>query len=546
MALVEVGGDRAVFVAPHANQEVDWRTATVGKGVVLAKASEDGRRLFVVSKGEQGSEPPTLTVFEGATNGEANAARRFELPSAHSALAVDPTGRWVGLYTRMKQDLSGIQAESVVPGQVSALADPPAFSLIPALEGEIQNEVVLVDLDASPELAVSSRLVGEPNEPPVQLWFSPVLQLPAGPRRLLVSQSSSRAFLLELDRLAANPAVQPELLTTLPTSSTTVMFDDGAPDRTDDARIVMLLTESSTPILNRDPVMSSRLAMFTFAPLSGAAPQASGREFETVSTGVDFKRYASEFAFVNTAAGRRIAVLVNPSPAVVFVDPDDPTGNAATMDLAFAHNALEVHWVRTRTAATEGGADAFLLSAGIIVNETAYWSLEPTSEQPFGNVQQPFSFPGVLELLDVPPPHEDLKILRPSGYCCFTGFYVLDRRTLSVMSFSESSAASLRVSPDGRHVSYFTTDPDKNGLTEWVGATVNLDDLTVTHFPLDGRRGAMFDVARPEGGRAIVVLGGDSSTDGPIQGDGTMTVFDAESPKVSTARSYSALLLGAP
>jgi hypothetical protein len=131
----------------------------------------------------------------------------------------------------------------------------------------------------------------------------------------------------------------------------------------------------------------------------------------------------------------------------------------------------------------------------------------------------------VQSVLDVPDPHPELKVLETKSG---SSFYVLDLSTRTAAPLETLSSTSIRVSPDGRRAWAF--EPHGSEL-----AALDLSTLHPIPLYVDRPIDAVFDVARDDGGRGLVVLDGD--------GNVGATVFDALSPDTATSRLYSGLLL---
>src|SRR5690606_22025408 len=133
-------------------------------------------------------------------------SRRFELPTLHSGMAVDPEGRWVALHTVLTLDYTGINVES---------GNAP---VITAVEGETRNEVLVVDVDAPPSQAVTSHLFSSPEVVPKRLSFAPTRQLPGTPGQLLAVETENEISILDLARVSASPQAEPIVVATLDSS----------------------------------------------------------------------------------------------------------------------------------------------------------------------------------------------------------------------------------------------------------------------------------------------------------------------------------------
>jgi hypothetical protein len=171
------------------------------------------------------------------------------------------------------------------------------------------------------------------------------------------------------------------------------------------------------------------------------------------------------------------------------------------------------------------GTDVALLWNAGSAGGVAFWTLGLASGQPYRSVEVLGITDEVQTVIDVPQPNAQLKLLETGGT---SDFYVLDLSTRTAAPLETAGSASLSVSPDGKRVWAFV--PQSSQL-----AAMNLSTLHPVPLYVQQSIAAVFDVARADGGRALVAL--DSS------GAVGATVFDALTPDTATARSYAGLLL---
>jgi hypothetical protein len=497
VALVDDGAHRVVLLTPHDGQDLARDALAVGKGVVRAEASADGKRLFVLSTGDvvrkkDKDEKPSLTVIEGG------AARRYPLESPHSGFAIDPLGRWVALFAAP----SGAGGASGAPAQASFVENP--------------NEIVLVDLTAPIDQAVTARTIRSFGARPQRVSFTPPLGLPAGQRRLLVVETDQDLALLDLDELRATPQ-RPEITVRLTSGATAainrpagVVFDDGEPDKNDDARIGVRLEGSPNVVT------------LTLAPQTPGAktddPTMVPNDFRTVVNLTDVGGPPGDIVFVHTDVGIRLAALVPSSERAVLVDP--ATSITTNVDLPEPYAKISLI---TNVVAGDAGTDTALLygSGG---NGVAFWSLGRATGQPYRSVEVVALPTGVASVSDVPPPKPELKVLSAST----NAFYVLDLLTRTAAPLTTLAAPTLHISRDGQRVWAFQRGQSNLSV-------VSLTDLHPIAVPLDRPIDAVYDVARPDGGRALVALD-------PRGGFGA-TVLDAIAPDTAQSKSFYGLLL---
>jgi hypothetical protein len=495
IAIVDDTAHRAVILTPRADQELDRTSVALGKGVIRAEASADGKRLFVLSTGDltrkKGSdEKPSLTVIEGTT------ARRFPLAAPHSGLAIDPLGRWVAIFA----------------------APPSAGGAPQATFVENPNEIVLVDLTAPIETAVTPRTLRSFGGLPQRVSFSAPITLPAGLRRLMIVETDQDIALLDLDNVRSSPQ-RPEVTVRLTSGATAlqnrpggVVVDDGDPARNDDARIgVRLENGSSVVTLTLVPSLPDAK---TEDPLQ--VPN----DFRTVVNLTDVGGVPGDIVFVRTEAGLRLAALVPSTKRAILVDPDTSITTEVDLPEPYARISLI-----TSVVGGAAGSDTALLYGTGGSRGVAFWSLGRATGQPYRSVEVVSLSTAIGSVLEVPPPRPELKVLQGTGA---NAFYVLNLATRTASPLTTLGSASLVVSRDGLRLWAF--ERGRPSL-----AQVSLADLHPIPLPLDRPIDSVFDVARPEGGRSLVSL--------DVRGAGGATVLDALAPDTAASRSFYGFLL---
>ena len=495
VAIVDDGAHRALLLTPRADQGLDRASLPLGKGVIRAQASLDGKRLFVLSTGDltrkKGSdEKPSLTVIEGG------AERRYPLESPHSGLSIDPLGRWVAIFA----------------------APPAAGAPAQATFVENPNEVVLVDLTAPIETAVTPRTLRSFGGFPQRISFTSQLLLPAGPRRLMVVETDQDVALLDLDNLRAAQQ-RPEITVRLTNGGAAVqnipggvVVDDGDATRSDDARIGIRLENSPN-------VVTLTLAP-TVAGTKTEDPSQVPNDFRAVVNLTDVGGIPGDIVFVHTVAGLRLAAIVPANKTAVLVDPE--TSITTVVDLPEAYAKISL--ITSVVGAGSGGDTALLYGNGG-ARGVAFWSLGRATGQPYRSVEVVSLATDIGSVIDVPPPRPELKVLQGSGA---NAFYVLNLSTRTASPLTTLGSASLVVSRDGLRLWAFAKGSPSL-------AQVSLADLHPLPLPLDRPIDSVFDVATPDGGRSLVAL--------DVRGAGGATVVDALFPDTTTSRSYYGLLL---
>jgi hypothetical protein len=494
VAVVDASARRVALLVPD-GQGLRRAFAPIGKNAVLADVSPDQRRLFVLAAGDvprrrTENERPSLTVIEAGAVG----VRRIALESPHSGLSIDPKGRYVALFA----------APATQPGQASFVENP--------------NEIVIVDLDAPLDQAVTPRTLRSFGGRPQRVTFSDTLLLPGGSRRLLVVETDQDVHLLDLDNVhAAPPRAEITMRLTSGASAravtpAAVVVDDGDPARSDDARIAVRAANDS----------SVYLFTLVAAPpnQTPSEPGTALNDFFPEPNQTDVGGVPGDIQFVRTDAGLRLAAVVPSARKAVLVDP----ATSITVDVALAEPYSRMSLI-TSVVGGASGADTALLYGPGGSRGVAFWSLGKTLDRSYRTVEL-VSLPTPIDRVrDVPPPRPELKVLEGQGA---GGFFVLNLASRTAAPLTTPAQPTLHVAPDGQRLWAF-----QRGTSQL--AAVTLDDLHPVPLPLDRPIESVYDVARPGGGRALVAI--------DARGGIGATVLDALAPDTATSRSYYGVLL---
>jgi hypothetical protein len=521
VALVDDADHRVVLLTALAQQNLQTTAFTVGHHVTSTATSADGQRLFVLSSGDQprrtaADEQPSLTVITVDPATFQATSKRYEMSVALPNLAIDPQKDWAVAYAGSNDSQSFVQ-------------NP--------------NEIVIFDLDhdpsGSPAGANAPNGPNGPNGPnpasrtlqsfggtPQRLTFTPVLELPASQRRLLVIESDIDVTLLDLTNstLAKPP---PEITVRLTSGMTSaqlqpagVVVDGFDPTSTDDARIALRA------------VGDREIFTFTFGPpVAGSL-----NDFAPILNLTDVGGVPSDFAFVRTSAassGLRVAALVPSTSSAVFVDPDSSVTTQVALPAPYSSLSLVTNVVNGTPAA---GTDVALLwNAGIQSSSgVALWSLELAVGQPYFSVEVLGVTQPIQAVDDVSPPNQRLKVLETASA---SSFIVLDLGSSTASPLNTASQATLALAPDGERIWAFAQGG--TALDQIPFANLNPVEVTTTQ-PIR----AVYDVARPpaalggDGGRSLIAI--------HDQGAVGATVFDALAPDTATSRVVPALVLEGP
>jgi hypothetical protein len=505
VVLVDEPAHRVVALGVDGTGALTETPLPTGHDVRATAVGPKGDKLYVLAAGHQGGlgdpepdEPPRLTIVDGTTT----PATPRDIPlgdvitDPFDGLAIDPTEHWAVVYAA---------------GAGTAFVTNP-------------NELVVVDLTQTgmpPTSPAPTRVVlhsfgGHPE----RLIFAPELTLPGGPAHLLVVQSDQDLSLQSLD----DPS-KPDITVRLADATAVtrphpaeVVFDDGDPAKSDDARIgVRFDAQTSIMTLQLEPATGPN----GFAPTINVA---------------DVGGVPSALAFVRTDGGLRLSALVPARNAAVLVDPATTTTSEVALPAGYRSLSLVTEPV---TAPVAGGAPATGPDVALLWNGTspvagvAFWELGRAAGLPFRSIET-VGIDGVVSAVaDVPGKNAALKVLSTSSTAGGIGaFFVLDlgARTATPL-LTASEGFSLSVSPTGERVWAF-----QPGGTQ-IAAT-DLPRGTVHSLKVDSPASALFEIARSDGHHALVVL---------HQGAGIgATLFDADNPAQADRRIYGGLLTEGP
>jgi len=292
-----------------------------------------------------------------------------------------------------------------------------------------------------------------------------------------------------------------------------VVFDDGDPTKSDDARIgIRFDGQSSVMTLQLEPATGPN----GFAPTINVA---------------DVGGVPSALAFVRTDGGLRLAALVPARASAVLVDPTTTTTSEVTLPAGYRNFSLVTATVaQTGATGAAAGPDVALLWNGTTSQAgVAFWELGRAAGLPFRSIETVGIGGVVTAVSDVPGPNGALKVLSTSASVATGGaFFILDlgARTATPL-LTESPNVTLSVSPTGNRV--WAYQPGDVLL-----ASTDLPSGRVHSLRVDSSVLALYEIGRTDGGHALVVLHGDGGLGA--------TVFDADDPNEAQRRIYGALL----
>jgi hypothetical protein len=498
-AMIDESVHRVSLIGADAGLGLTIHRQPTGVSVATAQPSPEGDRLYVLAQGvkprlKADDDTPALWVYDGT--GAGTLLAKYELDAPLNGLTIDPQGQFVVVHPTGSAG--------------SFLANP--------------NELVIIDITKpaganNPVMRTLRSFGGAPQ----RLTFTPKVALPGGQRRLLVVETDQEVSLLDLDNLD-----RPEITVLLNTgdgktqvSPAAVLVDEGDPERNDDTRVAVRTNESGVVLLTLAQLPESKV---------GKVPN----DYDVVFNVIGLNSVPSDFAFVRTDAGRRLAVLEPSLKRASLIDPD--TTVATTVDLPTSYGSMAVVTDRVGVSGTQ--SDVALLWGGYSpAVGVALWSLGKSVDEPYRSIEVLGGVASnVGQVVDVPAPNDALKVLVPSklstGYGGGAGeFYVLNlqARTAAPL-FTSADRLSMTVSTDGQRAWFF-----QEGTT--MLAKVDLQTLHPVNLYLDQATSFVFDIKAAGGSeRAMIAL--------HSIGNYGATVFNAGRPNDAEAARYVGLLQG--
>jgi hypothetical protein len=483
-ALVDAAGQRVLMIPVRKDLTIDPVSVPIGRGYAASSVTPDGSRLLVLTQGDVPltntmDEPPALTVIQGSTH--PGLVNSYPISDPLSGLAIDPLGRFAVVYPSAAD---------------STFVQNP-------------NELSIVDLSAAPGAANPTHLTlrsfgGRPQG----FVFTPALDLPSGPARLLVASTDRDVGIIDLDHLGEGDVTVGLSASGEVRTPAQIAVTDSDPASGADARLAIRIAGDSS------------IVVVDLAPVPANAQPAPLHDFLPTPDEVQAGGVVSDLAFVSTDAGLRLAALVPSQQTLTLIDPASGIPTLVPLAAPLSHISIV-----TGAVDPTGPGDVALLwseQSPII----AFAALGGAVGKPYAAVQTLSLDVPIAAVYDVPKPNDRLKILAATDQ---STFYVLDLVARTASPIVASYGATLTVSPDGLRAWLVTeSEPDI--------ASLDLGDLHPRNLILAEPVLAAFDVQREDGGRALVAV-----HDGDDIG---LTVLDGETPSLTTAVDYAGVLLG--
>jgi hypothetical protein len=484
VAVLDPSLDRVLMLSSPQALELSVVPLPVGLNVATTKASPDGKRLFVLSKGiqprrQRSDQLPRLTVID--TDPAPRVTRKYEFSDPLSGLLLDEKEEWAIAY--------------VTPEDSRAVRNP--------------NEITLIDL-RNPDAESIQMTIQSGGSSPKGFLFTDPLLLPDGEEhRFLVVLTEHDVVLIDLADAANAEANQirvemPQTAQDAAGSPAQVVFhsafqNDDAPDQNIESEIAVRMGNDSNVYL---------------LSFSGAA-----QPFSLRPNLVDVGGLPSTIEFVQTNAGVRLLALVGGKGALV----DPLTSNAVQVDLKTTYKRI-TRVTEEVSGQTDGGDVALLWSDQ--APEVGLWNLGQSTTTSRG-LETLDVGTTVSQVIDVPGmSYPTYKILESRQ----GDFYVLDLATQETAPMDTNGRAfTVRAAPDGERLWAFLP-----GGVDF--ASIDLQNLHAISLSAERPITGLFDVEQTgsSGGRTAIVL---------HEGDGDVaaTVLNALDPDSANTRFYSGL-----
>jgi hypothetical protein len=463
---------RIVVIVPSADGELTRTYLPLTSPPRQMLVSDDGARVFVLTEGVAKTRTapavaPELVVV--AVSGSAVSDVRYPMASNLGRLWLDPLGTYVAV-TSTSSDAGAL------------VSNPDALAL--------------VKLDAPPSATNPAvRTLARNANVGNSLVFSPTLTTPRGAKRFLVGIGAREVALVDLAAAFGGSPV-PDAKVPLTSAGATaslqpsaVRFDDGDPATSDDARLAFSLAGEGS-------ILTATLA-------SNEAPAAGESDLRAVVNLTDVGAPVSDFDFLVTAEGRRIAALTPTKRRAVLADPS--TSLTTPVPLARAYASLRVLPAADRTTvllAQPGGSTAAV----------ALWDVPLTADQPYRAVESVVDVGNLETVRPIPGSASKFLVTASSG----RELVVLDAATRSASPVRVADASSVLLARDGQRAYVVPS----YGPTTF--ASVSLQTFASTAFTAGDPRGTVGELRRADGSPLVAVVHG---TDGA-----SLSLFDPLRP----------------
>lgn len=501
VAIIDPTASRVLTATVEKDLTITPVSLPIRHGYTTSAITSDRSKLLILGRGDFPVRKPTdkspaLEVIRDATaTGAAAMGNRYELSAPLSQLTVDPEG-----------DFAVLSGSSQDTAFVENLNELSIVDLtVPATAGT--TDATGTTTGANPT-ALTLRSYGSS---PRSFTFTPTLDLPGGPRRLLAVLTDRDLGIIDLSAPALGDITVGLSTSTTKVTPVAVAVTDGDPASNTDARLAIRLANDPNVIL-----------VDLLAPLPDAT---AAHSFRPTPNSVFAGGVPSDVAFVNTDSGLRLGALVPAKNTLALIDPS--TGLVSNVDLGASFTNLSIVTEEVTGSAT--GNDIALAWSPSSPN-IAFISLGSTVGKPYGSVAPLVLAQPVRSVVDVPAGASGMHPIKILAGTDGRTFFVLDleARTASPIVASSSNVA-LTVAPGG----------DRAWLVASGQASLASLDLTTLHpmnLPLSSPVDLAFDITRRDGHRALVAV--------QTSGDYGLTVLDGEDPQIAKATTYAGILLG--
>lgn len=491
VAVIDSSLDRALLLSSPGLLELRTDVLPIGKNATTVRASPDGSRLFVLSKGvekrrNQSDELPSLTLID--TNGTPRVVKKHTFGESVSGLVLDPELEWAICYATAEDG--------------GAVRNPNQLYLID-----------LVNLDTAPiYLTIQSPLGGSPQ----RFTFTSALQVPNGdPRRFLVVETQREVTLLDLSEAATGGRQVTQPLPENQTGSISkpaqVVFHDRQTFFDGSGNEQVLQPELAVRFENDSSVLLLPLA---------APPEGSDRPYRLEPNIVDVGTQPTNIEFVRTDDGIRLIALVSGRAALV----DPRTSNVTPVELPRAFTSITR--VTDELEDPDGSETDIALLWSDRATTVALWNLGQATATARRGLSTLEIGSGISQVLDVPgEAFRTYKVLKSVG----GDFFVLDLAANRSSPLTNGLNFSINLSPDGQRIWAYAVDG-----TDF--SNIDLNSLSTIKLGVDRPISGVFDIGRAnDDGRSALVLHQRNSEFG-------VTVLNALLPDSAETRFYSGLV----
>jgi len=483
---VDANAQRIAVLVPTVEGGLARSYIALSSPMLRLETSPDGARTFLLTQGiAKTRTTPAVAPELVVITVEGNAAKdvHYTLPPGFGALTIDEAGAYVAL------------TPSSAPSS-SLVVNPNALAIVDLRLAPSATNPVARSLERTAGLTTS-------------LTFSPELTTPKGKRRFLLGVGPRDVSLIDLGAaFGAVPAADTKIALTSAGATGSlvpsgVRFDDGEPALDDDARVAFSL--------------ASEGSILTATLLANDTPLPGEGDLRALVNLTDMGGVVSDFDFLPTADGRRIAALTPSRQRAVLADPT--TSLTTRVPLARAYNGLRI--VPGASTST-----VMLTASGGSTAAVALWDIPKTADQPYRAVEGVVDVSSLSDVLPIPGSSTRFLVVSSQG----SELVALDTSTRTVTPVRTARQSGVVLSRDGLRAYIVPRYGDA------AFASLSLQNFTSTELSAGAPAGVFGELRRADRSPVVAFVHGSTSS--------SLSIFDPLHPEALGKRWDDLLVEG--